>query len=268
MRRLALLAALLLLTACGGGAHKESASRTAVRAYLTRVDNTELLLQQPLHNLSVATKAFSQTPNMPATVTMLAASQRTLLNLFGQLVLVTPPPPAKKLHALLLELVQKQATLAGELRAFAVFNPAFGATLKPLVAANATARKALQGNKKAALVAAGIHVYRASIDAVVIRLRRLRPPAVERPLYDAQLNRLVELDSTLVRLEQAVRARDLTALARAQHAVSVASVSSDSRANQVAERTAVLAYNAQVAAVQTLSRLVLQEHDRLQVTVR
>ena len=269
MQRLAVLAALVLLPACGGSTHRApSASRAAVTAYLTRVNNTELLMQKPLRAVSTATAAFTHAHNSAATAAVLAGAQGTMDDLYARLVLVTPPAPAKRLHSLLLALVQRQASLAGELHDLTVFNPAFSAAIQPVVAASAQARKALRGTKKTARVAAAIHAYRTAIEGVVVRIRHLRPPAVERPLFEAQLTRLIALSSALAGFEHAVRTHDLTATARFQHAVSVASVSADTHANQLAQRAAVVAYDARVSSVQALATRVQRERDRLQATLQ
>jgi hypothetical protein len=266
MGKLALLAAVVLLAACGGGGGKQtSASRVAVTAYLTRVNQTEKKLDVPLRQVTAAAAAFGHARYSPELTAQLAIAQNTLLGLYAQLVLIKPPATARKLQSLLLQLVQRQAALAGELRKLSVFNPAFGRVMQPLIEANTTASTKLHATKKAADVAAAVLDYKAAIDGAIPSVRRLQPPAMERPLYNAQLTRLEALSATLGQLAAAIRARDLTALAKARHAVSVASVSSDSRPNQIAERTAVLEYNARAASVKALSLAVQREHDRLQV---
>jgi hypothetical protein len=269
MRRLSVLAALLLLTACGGGHSHASITRDSVTAYLAKVNSTEAQMQKPLQQVAAATRTFTH-PNGATTAETTAAltrAQRTLIDLYTRLLLVRPPKAAKPLHALLLRLIQRQASLAGELRQLSVFNPAFATALQPLVRANATARKTLQATKRPATVVTALDGYRLAIATAAERLRSLRPPAVERPLFDAQLARLDALNATIGGLEHAVSTHDVTATAKSQHAVSVASVTADSTARQRAQRAAVIAYDARVASVQVLARQVQREHDRLQSTL-
>jgi hypothetical protein len=87
-------------------------------------------------------------------------------------------------------------------------------------------------------------------------------------LYDAQVARLVALDRSLGQLIKALQARDLNAVARAEHAISAASVSSDSLAAQEAQRGAVVAYNSRAASASSLARRIQLEVNRLQVTLR
>jgi hypothetical protein len=268
MRAIGMLAAaVLLLTACGGSKQHPSATRAAVSAYITRVDNVEIEMQKPLQSIATATSAYAHGRPATQTAAAFATAHTTLLDLYSRLILVTPPREARTLHALLLRSVHRQALLAGELHDLVSFNPAFVKALQPLVAANAAARQALRSSKNRTVVAQSVHAFRLSIDGVAAHLHSLHPPAVERPLFDAQVARLAALSTSLTRLEGAIRANDPTAIARFQHAVSVASVSSDARAHQLAEREAVLTYNARVASVKTLAQQVLQERDRLQVTL-
>ncbi|MCW2962872.1 MAG: hypothetical protein JWO17_124 [Actinomycetia bacterium] len=269
MRTIGLLAvAVLLLSACGGAKPHPSPTRGAVSAYITRVDNIEFEMQKPLNSIAVATSSYAQGRPAVKTAAAFATAEITLLDLYSRLILVTPPPPARKLHELVLRLVHRQAALAGDLHDLVSFNPAFVKTLQPLVAANAAARRALRSSKKRSLVAQSVHAFRVSIDDVSRHLHSLHPPAVERPLFDAQVARLAALSASLTQLEDAIRANDPTAIARFQHAVSVASVSSDTRANQLAEREAVLTYNERVASVKTLAQQTMQERDHLQLTLR
>jgi hypothetical protein len=267
-RSIGLLLALLMLSACGTSKPHPSTERAAVSAYIAKVNAIETQMTGPLHSIATATTAFAHGRPAGETATAFAAAQVALVNLYSRLIFLKPPPPAKKLHALVLRLVGRQADLAGELHRLVTFNAAFVQALRPLVAANAAARKALRTTKKRARVAEAVHAFRLAVDGVSARLRALRPPPVERPLFDAQSARLAGLGTSLAGLERAIRADDPTAIARFQHAVSVASVSSDARANQVAERQAVVSYDARVASVRTLARQVVQERSRLQQTVR
>ena len=263
MRRLAVLAALLPLTGCGGHAPSH-ASRDAVRGYISHVNAIELALHKQVEAVSDATVTFSKARDMRVATAALARAQRTFHRLHVRLERVTPPASARRLHRLLLALIAREESLAGELRTLSVFGPSFADALRPLAAANTSARTTLKSATDPVSVAAALHRYRAAVAAAAARVRTLRPPAVERPQYDAQLQRLTGLESTLGQLERAVRARDRTAVARAEHALSVVSVSSDTRARQRAQRDAVLTYNARVASVDALAMRVQRERDRLQ----
>jgi hypothetical protein len=266
MRRLAVLAALLALTGCGGQKHS-TATRDSVSRYISGVNAIEFTLRAQLVAVSSATTAFVHAHDVKTATAALARAQRTFEKLHGDLARLRPPPQARKLHLLLLELIAQEASLAGELRDLSAFNPAFADALHPLAVANAAVQKTLKSAKKPGQVAAGVHAYRSEVAAAIVRLRRLHPPTVERPLFEAQLQRLVALGATLAQLEGAVNARDRTAIAKAEHAVGVASVSSDARSRQVAQRAAVVTYNARVRAVQALARRVQRERDRLQVAL-
>jgi hypothetical protein len=238
-----------------------------VRSYISHVDAIELRLRKQFAAVSRATAKLSKGRDTRTAAPALTRTRRTLIGMHDELQRVTPPADARKLHRLLLALVAQEASLAGELRDLSVFNPAFAAALRPLAAANASARSALASTTKPAAVAAAVRAYHDAVGTAASMVRALHPPPVERPLYDAQLHRLIGLQRSLAQLERAVQARDRTAAARAEHALSVASVSSDSRARQLAQRDAVLTYNARVGRVETLARRVQRERDHLQRTL-
>ena len=269
MRWLGVLAVVLALSACGGAKHTPSSpARKAVAAYITRVDNTETQLSIPLRAIAVATSAYAHGRPAVETAAAFALAQQTLLNLYLRLAGIKPPPQAAKLHVLLLELVKRQAATAGELRALVVFNPSLIHALQPLTAAAATAKAALHAAKKPAAVAAALQAYRAAIDGVVANVRLLQPPAAELPVFNAQLARLTASSAALRGFEQAVRANRPVAAAKYQQAIGVAAASAGTRANQLAERQAVITYDARVASLQTLTRRVLDERDHLQASLR
>jgi hypothetical protein len=266
MRRLTVLAALLALTGCGGHG-KSQASRDSVSLYISRVNAVEFLLRKQLDAVSRATVSFSRAHDPAATTVALAGAQQTFIKLHKDVARLSPPPQARKLHRTMLALIAQEAELSGELRRLSAFNPAFADVLRPLSAANASTQKALKAAKKPAVAAAAVHAYREDVVAAIRRTEKLDPPAVERALFDAQVHRLIDLGSALAKLEQSVKARDLTGTAKAEYAVGVASVSSDTRARQLAQRAAVVLYNSRVHAVQGLAASVQRERDRLQRTL-
>lgn len=263
MRLFPALAIALVLTGCGGS-HAPSA-RDRVTAYLAHENAIEGQMQPSLVAVHQALVDFSKHPTSSATTTELAKSAATFRRLRARLAVADPPPQARKLERLLFQLVDAQSALTNELRQLAVFQPKLVKALSPLATANAATQKRLSTHKQTADVVAAIRTYRAVVERSLRALRPLHPPALERPMFDAQVARLRSLDRALGSLAAAAAAGDAQAAARAEHEVSVASVSSDSRANQIAQRNAVRAYNRAVAAVTALGEQITAERDRLQV---
>jgi hypothetical protein len=266
VRSAAALIAVVVLAGCGGG-HKPTA-RDKVVDYIARVNMAEQQMRGPVGTAQQAVLEFSQGKYGAATVQRLGHAQATLERLRRRLRASDPPPEAAKLGRLLVQMVGEEASLAGELHQLTLFDPKFAAALRPLPAANARSRKQLQGLKNPVDVAAVIAEYRRSVERSRAALAKLSPPALEKPLYDAQVARLAALDTSLRQLEKALAEKDPKAVAEAEHAVSVASVSSDSAANQRAQRAAVQAYDASVRRLRSLARAVALERNRLQTTLK
>lgn len=262
MRWIALLGAAAVLSACGG--HRAPSPRDQVTAYVGRVNAAEAKMRVPVGAVQEALSEFGHGRLQPATVRRLAGAQATLGRLRRQLAAADPPPQAAQLHKLLLELISREASLAGEIHTLALFDPAFAAVLQPLRKANTDAQAQLEGLRSTPRIAAVLGAYRATIERVRARLGRLTPPAVEKPLYDAQRTRLAGLDAALGSLLSAIRTKDVNASLRAEHELSVATVGVDSLANQRAEQQAVIAYNRAVAALTALGVRVADERNRLQ----
>lgn len=266
MRILLAVAAVLLLAGCGGS--HSATPRDHVSAYLGRERAIVNRSQPALVAVHQALVDFSHHRSSPATAKQLARASATFARLGRELKAANPPPQAAKLNRLLLELVAKQASLTGELRSLIAFEPKFTAALRPVAAANTRARASLAAARTSAAVAAAVGTYRAAVERSLHALRPLDPPALERPLYEAQLQRLAALDAALGHLAAAAAANDAGAATRAEREVNAAAVSSDSRANQVAERDAVVAYDRSVAAIAKLTQQISAERDRLQLTLR
>jgi hypothetical protein len=263
MRRvLALGGAALLVSSCGG--HHSAGPRESVTAYITRVDAIEHRMAK---QISLGAQGITFASGDAARARAYTRAERTLRQLRAQIASVPAPPQTARLRRRILALADREIALADESARLARFDPAFRKALAPLPAANLAAGTRLRATKKPAEMASALAAYRTAVERAGAALAKLRPPAVERPLYHAQVTRLAALDAALGRLIEGVRARDVLAVAKAQHAVSVASVSSDSAAAQRASRTAVLHYNALVRGIAKLAAAVATERNRLQRTL-
>jgi hypothetical protein len=267
VRRLAALLVLAALAATGCGGKHTATPRERVSAYIGRVNAIEAQLRAPVGSTQQAVSEFSSGHYGAATIRRLAKAEATLAKLQRRLAAAAPPAEARKLHRLLVSLVAQERSLVAELHTLTLFDPAFTAALGPLAAANAQSQADLKGQTDPAAVAAVVERYRTAVEGSLTALRRLEPPTVERPSYDAQVHRLVALDAALGKLRAAVLAKDPQAAARAEHAIAVASVSTDSTANQAAQRDAVRAYDAAVRRVRTLESRIAVERNRLQVSL-
>lgn len=266
-RLVPLIGAVAILAACGGDSGRPSA-RDEVSAYIEQVNAIENGLRGPLRLAQSAVVGLSKKQRPATAARQLATAERTLRRLQARLGEMPSPQGARELKRLLMLLVHDQIALTSELHDLVVFDPAFASALRPLASAYETADRRLRATKDAPKLAVAIAEYRRAVDVALHALRPLHPPIVEKPSYESQVARLIALERALASLHSAIVRGDAVKIARAEHAVSVASVSSDSLANQRARRAAIVAYDAKIARVNALARRISNERARLQLSLR
>lgn len=270
MRRLLVVLAVgiaFFASGCGG-----NSKRHAVSAYINHVNEIQAKLAVPLADVTSANRSFASAKKDPALDAQLAQAERTMQTLRRDLAAVKVPPEAKHLHALLLELVDRQVALTQEVMQLATFVPSFQAALKPLTAAEtslkselartakgAAATKALNAEKSIAL-----ETYAGTVGRVIASLQGLVAPPVWKPGYDAQVGSLAELRSSALALAAAVRAKRAAAIPKLLQRFDAAAVLGQSTAVQKQQIAAVKAYNNRIKAVLVLGRKIQLEQGRLQ----
>ena len=198
--------------------------------------------------------------------------ERTIRKLRRELAAVEPPPEAKQLRALLLELLDREVALAQEVAQLGSFVPHFAAALHPLAAADAALKAALAQTAKGkaatkaldARKATALETYAATLESVIGNVRALHPPPVWEPGYGAQLSALGQLRSSGLALAQAIRANRAGAIPTLLHRFDLAAVADQSVAVQKREVAAVQAYDARITALRALARKIELERVRLQ----
>ncbi|MGZ4388222.1 MAG: hypothetical protein ACXVZL_02450 [Gaiellaceae bacterium] len=256
-----LLAAGLLAAGCGGN----SGQRKAVAGYITAADALQVKLAKPLLAVTKADGAFAKGKAKPGDVQRrLSAAGVQIRRLRGQLAALTPPPPARKLHTLLLRLVDREVSLTDEVGQMAGFFPRFAAALAPVAPASKTLQHVLAGKGTTAAKAAALERYSATLAGVLVQLRLLKPPPVSAPVYRTQLTTIVNVRASADALALAVRQTRSNDVRRLLHDFDLASVGNQSVAAQTAQIQAVRAYNARVRSVATLTAQIAKERTRLQ----
>lgn len=288
---LAVTAAVVVTVA---GRSSESPKHKAVARYIEDVDGIQQRMQVELLKSVKAYRDFSSTGAVETKLLpQLIAAERTLRGLSRRLTALPAPAPATRLRALLVQLVQAEVDVAGEVNRLAVFAPRYAALLRQSATAAATLSRALKAIKQpqarqikgtktqvaaahaafnaaaaraAAQEADAVEAYDAAIWSVRRRLQKLEPPEVMRPTYHVQLSMLAAsaaAGSALAReLRKDVRSglpvlgRRFTEASRVAAAVSA----------QKAEIAAIKAYNRRVRAIGTLQGRIQAELARLQRT--
>jgi hypothetical protein len=277
------VAAALAAGGCGSQA-QAPARREAV--YITQVNRIESQLAAPLQAVTRTSAEAANRPVSPGAAQRQAAARSQAASLAGALARIEAlrgrlaglpaPPAAHHLRGLLLALVDQQASLTRQTAQLIAFLPAFDDALRPLGGATSRLKRVLaisQAYGAAGVQAvysekgAALRAFQATLDRILSRLSRLRPPLVSRPEYRAQVDSLQGMSGAAGRLAAAVGAGDTAGIAPQLVAFDQAAAAARSAAEQRSQVAADRAYNAQVGRVQTLAAAAEAERLRLAQTL-
>lgn len=264
---LAALAAGVLLAGCGGGSQ-----RAALVGYIKGVDSIEAHLAGTIKAVGDANKAFAKARGGSATPQQLERNVATMQSLRQRLDALRPPPAARHLHALLVELVTREVELSRELALMSRFSPQLVTALRPLAAADAALKRELAAKAKPGAAAkrlqrrkaAALESYETALTAALGRLRGLRPPPVWQPGFRAQVETLEQLRSAAGALAAALRANRARTIPALLRRFDAAAVANRSTAVQQSEIAAIAAYDRRVRSLVSLAQAVQRERARLQ----
>ena len=260
------LIALFLASACGTGTH------TKITHYLEHVQREEQLMAGPLTQVSNANRDFARSKNSAKLDSELATSQRTLRQLRARLAAVQAPVEATRLRSLILQLVDREIALAGEVRQLAAFVPRYEAALRPLQQASDTLRVKLAATGKGAAKVKALDAakadeltsYAGTLGWVLAAVRPLRPPPVWQPTYAQQVSSLKALQRSALALAAAIRAKNAASIPQLLHDFDAAAVSNQSLGAQQQAIAAVKDYDGRINALSRLARAVEHERKRLE----
>jgi hypothetical protein len=276
--------ALVAALAAGGCGSQTHAPARREAAYITQVNRIESQLAAPLQAVTRTSAAVAGRPSVShrqviarTEAASLAASLARIEALRRRLAALPAPAAAHHLRGLLLEFVDQQASLTRQTAQLIAFLPAFDGALRPLGPATIRLKRVLaitQAYGAAAVQAVyaekatALRAFRATLERILSRLSRLRPPAVSRPAYRAQVDSLQRMSGAAGRLAVAVAAGDSAGIAAQLAAFDRAAGAARSAPEQRSQATADRAYNAQVVRVQTLAAAAERERLRLAQTLR
>jgi hypothetical protein len=274
------------------GRSSESPKHKAVARYIEDVDGIQQSMQVPLLKSANAYRDFSSSGSIDKKLLpQLSAAERTLRSLQRRLVALPVPDPATHLRALLVQLLQAEVGVAGEVNRVAVFTPRYTALLRQSGAAAAVLSRALKAIKRpqaqqikgtkaqiaaahAALNAAAaraavqqadaVEAYGAAIRGVRRRLKELQPPEVMRPTYRVQLKMLAASAAAGSALARELRKDVRSGLPELGRRFTETSRIAATVTAQQAEIAAVKAYNRRVRAIGKLQDRIRTELARLQ----
>jgi len=283
--------AVILLALLAGGCGQQSTQRPAVAGYVKQVNAIEASLATPLASVASAGNAFSQEQrssdgNTPSPkqrsagiLTLGPSPEQTLQKalvkigaLRTRLAAISTPLPAEHLRALLLELIDDQAAMTRQVAELVAFLPRYSVALRSLAPATKQLETVLSqrsANGAAAVStafaskAAALRRFQATTSAMVVQLRRLRPPTVSKPGFKAQVIALQGMGASAGRLAAALASGATSSVGPVLTQFDRAAASTNTVAVQKAEIAAAHAYDARVAALDALSRKVELERLRL-----
>jgi hypothetical protein len=258
--RTGLLAVIVVaLAGCGGGGGHPR--RDAVNAYFDRVDKAELPMLNQRAVMNQAFRNFSMAGNPAAEVTALRRARATILATEARVAAIAPPSDARKIHAELLALLHREASLTGELVLASGYSPQLARIVRPLTPAGVALARDLRHAKGWNAQAAAFAVYRGAIAPVLAQLEALRAPPVLAPALAGEiavLRRRVALSTTV---ESALKRKDAKAANVAIQALFA--FGSDAVRARRDEIAAAKAYNARIAQIAILTAAIAKERQKL-----
>lgn len=260
---LSAVALVLLAAACGGDNNKR---RDSLQAYITQVNAAQVKMRKPLLQVERAYRDFGRKKGSTLTAIepRLAKSAVTMHGLERKLRALRPPPDAKHLHALILQLVHAEGEIAGEIVGLAQFAPRFSAALTPLASAGRNLHDAFKGAKTAKAQAVALDAYAAALAGVLERLRPLHAPPALEPTLSSQRSTLARVRTSATELADGLRKNRRVALPTLIQRFTNAGLANQGLAAQKARIAAIKAYNHRVANLVTLARRVDRERLRLE----
>ena len=256
---LAIVAA--VAAACGGDGNER---RDAVDEYVRAANTIQNRMRTQLTAASQATRAFgTKKSDIQRARPRLARATRTLAKLERRLARLDPPPEARRLHGLLLELVALEGGLMDELRRVTVSLPQLDEAARPVAAAGIRLQTQLRAAKSGGAQAGALDLYRSSLAAPLAAVRAIDPPPLLQPLRTTQLATLTRLRATAADLAAALRKRREAQVTRLVQRFQAAARMADTTAAQRGRIAAIKSYNARVRRVSTLAAKVQRERDRL-----
>ena len=295
-RRRSALAVVLVALLAGGCGQQQSSQRPAVARYVKQVNTIEAALAAPLASVASAGNTFSQEQRSsagslasgkqqsPGILTLGPSPEQTLQKAWNEiralrtrLAAITTPPAAEHLRLLVLELIDDQAAMTRQVAELVAFLPRYTAALRSLGPATkqletVLSQRSAYGAAAVSAVfsskAAALRRFQATTSAMLVQLRRLRPPAVSKPGYKAQLVALQGMGTSAGQLAAALASGATSNVGTVLAQFGRAAATTNTLAVQKAEIAAARAYDARVSALDVLSQKVALERLRLSNTLQ
>lgn len=235
-------------------ADRGDGERERVARYIESVNRIQGGLGSELARVNRTYARFRTAESALATqAAELRGAERSLKLLEQQLGALAVPEAAERLQSQLLRLVSMQIDFAHELTMLGAYLPRLATVQRELAPAGERVRRDLAAARTPADQARAFGRYSAALERVADGLAELSAPPVLEPARMAELRRLRNLSTISASLRTAIEEQRAAEIERL--AVRIARATSASSAT-LAERDAIVAFNARVRAIRTQRGLV------------
>lgn len=212
--RLALTGALTLTAALATGCG-EKQTDDPLAAYITRANAVQARSAAPFAAANATFAAFAKgTLDGPKATLELRQAEAAIAAGQERLEALTPPPVARRLHALLLRTYELNGLLAAEIRQLATYVPRAQIVFGLLDRISRRLARSLRRADTPEGQVRALERYVESLGRMQGALRRLRPPPVLIADRETQLIRVTRARSVAGRLSRAIARRDAVTVAR------------------------------------------------------
>lgn len=251
------VAAAVALVGCGSA---KDARRRDVNHYVDEVNRIEMQEAPAWQRAQVAFQGIGQGRLTAKKLRAVAAAPAAVRKLRHRIAALDPPPAAAALHRSMLKLLDAEVQFADEVARFGRYTVAVG----KLEAELGTGTRALsQGLAHARHPVAQEHVldtYAAQLAGLDQRIAALHPPLALAPWDREQRARLRALRAGALEVSAALRRSDRVA---AGHGLTQLRRAMTRPAVTVADRAAIVAYDARLTRLQKLAAAIARRRDAL-----
>jgi hypothetical protein len=210
LRSVALLGVLVLGSgAAGCGDDERDAVRERTQRYIESEQAVMRRAQPDFESANQAYVAYAKGELEPENAAeQVKQAEQAIRNARDGVLVLDPPPEARRLHDQLVRYLDMNVELADETTLLARYVPAAAGALVPLGRANRRLEAQLAGADESDDQARVLEDFEGRVDAIVGELRDLEAPAVLRPVHVEQIRRLEATRRLAGRLRRALRAQD------------------------------------------------------------
>lgn len=258
-------AVLLVLALAGCGTSAKDTQRREFNRYVESVNRIETDAAAAWRRAQSAYSKLGGGRLTAAELRELAAAPPTIRSLRRRLAAVEPPPRARRLHASLVHLLDLDASFADEVAGFGRYVTAVRPLERALTADSAALSAELKRTRSRAAEDAALARFARRVGVVERRLGALHPPPAFAPWHAEQLDRTHALRAGAQELRHGLARRDRAAI---EHGFATLRDAANRASVTVADRAAIVAYDARLAQIRRVTDAVAREESRLARSLR